>query len=448
MTHSLPSLAPSLTTFPSVDALTASFRELAAAAPTLVTRTVVGHSRAGEPLESYAIGHGSRHAVVAGGVHPNEPIGFHTALELARRLVADTGLRESLDLTWHIVPCIDPDGTRLNETWFDDPADRVFYGRHFYRPAPDEQIEWTFPLDYKRLRFDRPLPETRALMEIFDAVRPVLFVGLHNAEIGGVYYYLNDGGALDLAETLRAIPARHGVPLDVGEPESPDLEAIAPSVFRAPLAAEHYDYVEGLGLDPVADASGGGSADYLQQYGTLTLVAELPYWTHPDATDTSPGDRPYVDVIAQKAAQLRDLSVALTAVLGRVGDALSIPSPFLRAARAFAPAMGGLADIEEQRSRTIDPSRVATRAEQFANTDVVRCFRLRFGGVLLRALEAECRAGVATDAVRLERDAFAVVYDAWAAEAATVPLETIPIHRLVGIQLDATLAAADWAVRR
>lgn len=443
--HPLLSPSPVLTGFPTVDALESAFLALAEGAPHLVRRRLLGRSRLGEPIPVYEIGDGPAHAVVAGGVHPNEPIGFHTALALARRLVADDALRGELGMTFHIVPCIDPDGTRLNEGWFAAPGDRGAYGRAFYRPAPDEQVEWSFPLSYKRLHFDRVLPETRALADLFDTVEPALFVGLHNAEVGGVYFYVNREDDA-LVRELSSIPARHGLPLDNGEPESPDLVRLGDAVFRCPTVAERYDYVESLGLDPLAEASGGGSADYLQRFGTLVMVAELPYWTHADVADDRPSGLPYRRVVADRAHRLRTLGETLTGVLSRVDPHLTIPSPFLRGARAFAPLMAVLADAEDERARRLTDERVATRAEVFSNEDAVRSFRLRFGGMLLRALEAECAAGVAHDTVRRERDAFRRVYDDWVAEAEQVPLDTLPLADLVGVQLDALLAAARAAV--
>ena len=105
---------------------------------------------------------------------------------LGRLLCEDDALRDELGFSWHIMPCIDPDSTRLNEGWFAGPFTRRHYARHFFRPAPDQQVEWTFPLAYKSAYFDRTLPETEALMRVIDELRPELMYSLHNAEHGGV----------------------------------------------------------------------------------------------------------------------------------------------------------------------------------------------------------------------------------------------------------------------
>jgi hypothetical protein len=434
-------IAP-LTSFPPIDDLLAGFDALATASGGRLVKRRIGTSRLGEPIHEYVIGTGSRHALVIGGVHPNEPIGFHTARVLAEDLLAEPAFFDRFDATWHIVPCIDPDGARLNEGWFADPGDRSHYARNFYRPAPQEQVEWSFPLNYKNAYFDRPMPETDAVMRLMVETEPSLLVGLHNAELGGVYYYVSRElpGAV---AALHAIPQSLGLPLDAGEPESSDLVALAPAVFRAPLATEHYDHLEALGVDPTLEVGGGGSADYAARFGTLTLIAELPYWTHPDALDTAPSGTSYDEVLRAKAAGLRELGTVLADALAAAAPHLSIESPFLRASRAFVPMMTVVGDGEAARAEVPESRRPATVAEVFTNADVLRCFRLRFGGMLVRALEAEVVAGIAPVEVRRAHAALAETYDRWIAESDAVDgISVLPVERLVGVQYASTLAMA------
>lgn len=432
----------SLHSFPRVDELLAHFDTLAATYPAAVTQRRIGTSRAGDPIHDYVIGAGPAHILVYAGVHPNEPIGFHTVQRLAEDLLRDDTLLAAVSATWHLIPCIDPDGTRLNEEWFSDPSNRAHYGRSFYRPAPQEQVEWSFPLAYKNVYFDRPMPETQALMRLIDETQPVLLVGLHNAELGGVYYYLGRDlpGAVD---DLHAIPRALGLPLDAGEPESADLTTLAPAVFLAPRATDHYDYLESLGLDPLAEVGGGGSADYARRYGSLTFVAELPYWSHPDAADTRPSESHYSDVLRRKAAGLRDLGHALETALSSALPYLVLESPFLRASRAFVPMMTAAGDAEGIRAELPENARKATVAEVFSNEEAVRCFRVRFGGMLVRAINAEINAGIApAELRRIGRD-LSLLHDSWIADAESVPdITALPIERLVGVQYASTLAVA------
>ena len=87
---------------------------------------------------------------------------------------------------------------RLNEGWLKGPFVRSHYGRHFYRPAGEEQVEWTFPFEYKKAYFDAVLPETLALMRQIDKRKPTLMCSLHNGELGGVLLLLVPGRAWDI----------------------------------------------------------------------------------------------------------------------------------------------------------------------------------------------------------------------------------------------------------
>ncbi|MFD6445328.1 M14 family zinc carboxypeptidase [Promicromonospora sp. NPDC060204] len=432
---------PPISDFPTVDALLDWFSALADDHPGLVRRRRVGTSRLGEPIEMFSVGDGPRPHLLFAGVHPNEPIGFRTLQHLAAELVADPGLRASTGATWHLVPCIDPDGTRLNESWFGDPADRAAYARGFYRPAPSEQVEWTFPFAYKGAYFDDVIPETQALMRLIDELRPELMVSLHNAELGGVYYYLSED-LPDAVAPLHAVPAALGLPLDTGEPESPALQRLAPAIYRAGSTRDEYDYLESLGLDAPSLVGGEGSAAYARRHGTVSLIAELPYWSHPAADDTAESDADYADVVRTKAEALIELGSTLTGLLDEARGDLTLRSPFLRASESFVPMMTDAGTSELVRAGRL-PSRRATGAEVFSNEEVVRMFRLRFGGMLVRALEAEATAGLATARLHRVHARARDLYDGWLADAQAVTgLEVLPVERLVGVQYGATLAVS------
>jgi hypothetical protein len=448
---------PRLDGFPTLDALAERFARIERENPGLVSSRRVATSRLGEPIRMYSIGTASigaassgaastgtasRNHLIVGGVHPNEPIGSWTAIHLAETLCADAELRESLGAVWHIVPSIDPDGGRLNEGWFADPGDRGHYARRFYRPAPDEQVEWTFPTSYGDAYFDRVMPETLGLMRLIDELRPELYVSLHNGEMGGVYYYLSRP-VPELTEALHAVPASLGLPLDTGEPESPYLERYAPAVFGTGTIADAYDYLESLGVEAAVEIGGSSSSEYASRHGTLGLVAELPYWKHPDADDTSPTEEAYSALLLRTSARMTETGEALAGLLARAEPAVTIESPFLRASRAFVPMLIRMGTVD--RARAADPAsaRPATVAERFSCEDLVHCFRLRYGGMLLRALEVESAAGTASAPLRRLAEEAAVLYATWQAEAAADDrAEVIPIASLVGVQYGAVLAAA------
>jgi hypothetical protein len=433
---------PDRTGFPTTDALWARFAELEAQHPELVSSRRIATSRLGEPIRVYTIAGGPRSNIIVGGVHPNEPIGSWTAIQLAEDLLADAALRDALDATWHIIPTIDPDGLRLNEGWFDDPGDRRHYARNFYRPAPDEQVEWTFPNAYKRAYFDRVMPETLGLMLLIDEVKPDLLVSLHNGEMGGVYYYLSRPGA-DLQDLLTRLPGSLGLPLAIGEPESPYLTEYGPAIFGMGDISQAYDYLEALGIDPVSHIGGTSSAEWAGRHGALSLVAELPYWSHPDADDTTELTETYGQLVKRTADDLVAAGRHLEETLAAAEPELTIVSPFLRASRAFVPMLASIAETDLARAELPESARPATVAERFDREDLVHCFKLRYGGMLLRALEAQTAAGLASPDLRRLTEQLDALYEEWLHTPSIADdAKVIPISRLVGVQYGAILAAA------
>jgi len=111
---------PDYKAFHKVDELNASSEKLAHKYPDKVKLFEIGSSRKGEKIKALKIGRGEKAALLFGFPHPNEPIGSMTLEYLSWRLVEDRSLGK-LDFTWYIVKCIDPDGARLNEGWFEGP---------------------------------------------------------------------------------------------------------------------------------------------------------------------------------------------------------------------------------------------------------------------------------------------------------------------------------------
>ncbi|RZQ61198.1 M14 family zinc carboxypeptidase [Amycolatopsis suaedae] len=416
--------------FPSVDRMHAELDELAATYPDLVTLRRIGTSRLGEPLRVITVGSGSRDAVIIGGPHPNEPVGALTVSVLAQLLCEDATLRDRSGFRWHLLPCADPDGARLNETWYRRPGDRYTYSRHFYRPAMAEQVEWTFPLFTEDYVFDRCLPETQALMRLIDATRPAFVYSLHNGEFNGCFYYLSRDVS-GLAGRLADLATAEGIPLHHGEPELPGARLMAPAVYETTAGSV---LAAGVG-------AGAGSADYAATYGALHLVTEVPYWTDPRIADQAPAGITRGAVAAAEAEEHRELAGIVTASLAAVESGLVVPSPF---GRAVADTLTVLDSVEELAVAAPGHDRIATVAELFSSRQRVHLFRLRLAGMLLRQLDAELAAGNATPAIRTEHARLSRLFDDWHARAHEfAPGETIPLRTLARVQLGAALLAVD-----
>lgn len=433
---------PDFTTFPLVDELVDQLGDLVGRHPDVASLIRVGTSRLAEPISALRVEGGPREALVFGGVHPNEPIGGLTALHLAATLCTVPELRHRLGYSWTVVPCIDPDGMRLNEGWFKGPFLRSHYGRHFYRPAGEEQVEWTFPFQYKKAYFDAVMPETLALMRQIDERKPALMCSLHNGELGGAYYYLSKA-VPDIYQDLQEIPGHFGLPLDLGEPEVPYVERFADAIYGMIRSEDAYDFAETAGTDPLASRSGASSASYAARHGTVTLVSELPYWVDPRASRTQVTDHTYRALLSVRAAKLGHMVEVLQKALAAVEHELVTASPFWRATRSLITSIGRLPEQDQYRAAQPESDRPATMAEEHALGDIVHCFRLRYGGILLRALDGELAVGNGTPAIRRERSNLSEVYAEWAEEGdRATPMPPAPIRALVATQYGAILVTA------
>ena len=192
---------------------------------------------------------GDFHPIAIPG-EPPVPIGAMMLEFLTDLLCRDEELRRELDYTWYIVKTADPDGVKLNEGWFDRPFTLYNYARHFYRPASNQQVEWTLPLEYKTLHFHTPLPETSAVMKVLEEIKPSFLYSLHNSAFGGAYWYISDQDETFVANLPQA--AQHqDIPLSLGEPEMPCCKIYSNAVFEFPGTPLIYDYYEQMtGQDP------------------------------------------------------------------------------------------------------------------------------------------------------------------------------------------------------
>lgn len=430
------SRVPGYAAFPSVDVLHAELDTAAAAYPDLVRLRHIGASRLGEPLRVLTVGDGPADAVVIGGPHPNEPVGFRTVTTLITLLCQDAALRTRLGYRWHFLACADPDGARLNEGWYGTPGDRRAYAEHFYRPDLADQVEWTFPLTAGDYRFDRTLPETAALMRLMDEVKPSFVCSLHNGEHQGAFFYLNREDAT-LAYRLAELPGLEGLPLHHGEPELPGSQSIVPAVYVTPSGAR-------VGA---AFGAGASSADYAARFGALHLVTEVPMWADERVSDQTETGTGYQEIVAAGTAARRELIDTLETALSAVADDLTVRSPFRRSTEATLRTFRTLTEHADEHTESLSGpdllDRPATVAERFDHRQSVHLFRLRLLGTFLRMLDAEIAAGNLTPAIRTQSRLLAERFDRWVREAeADSPGPPTEIRKLVAVQLGAILLAA------
>ncbi|MFJ6777315.1 M14 family zinc carboxypeptidase, partial [Kitasatospora sp. NPDC091257] len=265
-------LVPAGELVPSVEELTRRLRGAAERAPGVCRMRRIGSSRQGRALEVLSVGAGRRPVLVVGGPHPNEPVGYATIAFLAELAAARPEVRDGV--SWHFLPCVDPDGAALNEKWTSAPLDLYTEHRHFFRPALAEQPEWTFPIPWRGGVHQFGLPEQQALADLVDGLEPAAVVSLHNAEFGEPFFVVSRD-VPGLAAQLGAVAARHGLP--VGQAAPSDVvgwPVLGNGVYRMPP-------IEELAIrnhDQQAPTYGAHLTHHAARHGSLTLLPEVPRW--------------------------------------------------------------------------------------------------------------------------------------------------------------------------
>lgn len=443
---------PEYETFMTVDELDASARALAAAHPDVVTLYEAGKSRKGHPILCLKIGDGPKNALCFAFPHPNEPIGAMTMEYFAQELAENKALRDQLGYTWYIIKCADPDGVRLNENWFKGPFTLTNYIRNFYRPALYEQVEWTFPISYKELNFNQPLPETRALMNIVDEIKPSFIYSLHNAAFGGAFWYVSDG-APELVEAFHAAAARQDMPLHLSEPEAPFIKPLAPGVFKFFGIQEHYDYLEQLTGEPPQLGYGTCCGDYAAAKGPcLNVVAELPYFSNPDIQDNRASEMTLREVLLQGADLSEHHYSEMSRYLDKLRPHLSADNPFPRYVDEMVQMWMDSKDAMRKWAETSpDLDRPATISQVFDSLKVRNVYMGLMHGLTLRACKYEADRLQTSGAADGEALAFltrayeegdARLSELCAQLEEELSYEVVPIQKLVRIQLECGLAAA------
>lgn len=359
------SLLPQLR-YPTVTELVAHARSLALQSPRLCALRQVGVSRAGRALHLLSVGHAPRAVLVVAGAHANEPTGSCTVLSLAERVLAERELRA--DTSWHFLLCVDPDGASLHVT----PAPSSLYDYHlgFFRPAAEEQPEWSPSV----LPAHRLPPETRALTGVIDELRPYLQVTLHGTELGGSWVQLTKD-IPGLAEPFAKSAAQLHIPVETGASDAAGWAASGPGVHVMPALGA------GAAYPSMPDDARHSTWYATHRYGGLTAVVEVPMWASDLVDDPAPHPAPAAAIRRVAHRLLRDafeVDRVLTEALPRLRD---VDGPLLRATRWVLELVPGLAADWTHTPPADDTMAYVSSVEAFG-----RRLPLRAAAMLLRVL--------------------------------------------------------------
>jgi hypothetical protein len=324
---------PHFETFCSVARLDAQAEQLRREAGFTVARA--GFSASGRPIHHVRFGTGRVKALVVGGAHAVEPIGSLTVYALLELLRRRTPALMIADVEWHIVPCIDPDGAILNEAWTQSSFDLDAYLRNFYLQPRAQQVDFSFPIRYKKLTFERPSDEALVLRRIIDEVRPYFFFSLHNyVAMGGSYCNLSRDLGAKFYEEIASLWAENGITTQSGTLSA--TERYAGGIYSLPTLRKAYDRQEALGLEMpdefLTGKVGASSVDYLLEVkpDALAFIAELTYGHHPEEISSEPTDETIRQLKLRIFADNKAVAACILEEWEKIEEDLDLANPFYK----------------------------------------------------------------------------------------------------------------------
>ena len=440
--------------FKTVDELNESSRKLAEQYPDLSSFYKIGESMAGDPIYCLKIGNGSRAILMYGFPHPNEPIGSMMLDYLSQQLVENEAFRNTFkDVSWYIIKVADNDGAKLNEGWFRGPYTPLNYALNFYRPASFQQVEWTFPIKYKTLDNNDPIPETRALMNIIEEVKPIFIYSLHNAGFGGVYNYISDDAPI-LYPIFEKAYEDQNIPAALGEPEMPYAVKFAEAVFKMPTMRDTYDYyAANTDRDPaeIIGKAGTCSYEYGKQFNekVFELVCEVPYYYNPKIEDLSETEFIRRDLVLANIEDTKQEDQKIREIYFPLKDRLVVDTPIRTALDDFLESSERHLPVQENWAKTAkELEKKATVAEAFDNQQVSKTYKMLLWGMLRRIMLLNYEKTNDDEFKAAAEKAYRHMKDMSDKLEKELEYTIIPIKKLVQIQLMSGLYAALYALER
>lgn len=236
--------------------------------------TTLGQSERGQNLNAYSIGRGKRRLVFAAGHHSDEPLGPHTLRQLI--LQVNRWWDENLDTEFSldILPHVNPDGEKLNETWLSEAHLLTSFGTSPHRELPGRDMEFAYP--------DRR-PENLHLSRFFKKRGPVhAYANLHGMLLseGALLLMGSDSPPYKLAKdrfSERASRCKWKLH-DHDRGGEKGFCYFGPGFTSTPSGQAMSDYFKINNDDEMASRFGLSSMEVMQQYGNspLLFVSEIP----------------------------------------------------------------------------------------------------------------------------------------------------------------------------
>ena len=438
---------PECRAYVGVDELNANVGRLAKDYPDVAKVLDLGNSAGGEPIKCLKIGEGKHHALVYGFPNPEEPVGGVLLDYFAHQLTENKSLLRELDYTWYIIACVDPDGARLNNGFLKGPLTPLHFAKNYYRSPTTLTGEENFPFRHGEIDFNRPLSETKALMNLLDQVRFDLIVSLHNMKWGGITYQVSES-CPELYPTLQNLTKTFRL-----EPRKRLGTMLAPAVQLAEYFTPVRNYVraKAAGKGPLQELTGAFVYEYalLSNPDVFMIVPECCLWHDLRCWDDRPSDASMVDVLGYSSRVGSETNKFMLSLFDKAEPYLKESSPFLTMIRPIMqeirrPTVNVLdPDPELSKEKLQRPATIAEKCETEGRADVYRLFNL---GAMIRMLDYQLSKGGGGESIlqACRTDAMNRL-DEWnGALEKKYKCEPHPIRNLIGACLGSVLASAEY----
>jgi hypothetical protein len=174
--------------FLTIDELNYNSKKLAERYPEKVELLDLGRSTLGETIYCLKVGSGRYNALIHGFPNSEEPYGGNLLDFLSSALAENNEITQTLDYTWYLIKCSDPDAARRNEGFQKGPITPLNFSLNYYRTPHSITPDGCFPFRYGPLDLNNPTPETKAIISILDKVKMHFLSSLHMMKWGGISF--------------------------------------------------------------------------------------------------------------------------------------------------------------------------------------------------------------------------------------------------------------------
>ena len=440
---------PKWSSYLTVDELHQGNAELVNEYPGKVDLIGLGNSNNGEIIDCLKIGEGRYKALIHGFPNCEEPFGGNLLDYLAKALVQDDELRDSLDYTWYLIKCSDPDGARLNEGFHKGPHTPMNFTLNYYRTPNSRTPESCFPFRFGPLDLNNPVPETEALMKLMNRV-PFHFVSsLHMMKWGGITY-----------EVPHPCPELYAPFWDMAKRFNVFLRkrpgtTITPGVMQAAYLTPARGYLKhwakgDTNIEPIQGC-------YIYEYGQIInphmfmMIPECCIWYDPAMWNDSPSETSLGESLRYANTRDNEVNNYMLNVWNEALSYLDTQSPF----RALMEEWIG--PIVKKYTNVSNPpfsldqrlhSRKITVAEKIGIEGRSDLYRLFYLGGLIRTFDVELSKGEKEKIAVLRENVMEKLNEYASYLKNNYTALEHPIRNLVGMSLGSILHAAIYAKNR